>query len=164
MATNGFQALRHVGGGAQRYIELPMKSAYDTNIFSGDAVEITTDAGYVNAATATGAAQKIGVFSGCMYTLPTGEQKFSPMWPANTIASDIRALVSGDNGVSYRVQADTVTDASVGSACDLVATAGSTITGLSGMTVAVGAGAFSIRKILDDANNIVEVVATNSIV
>lgn len=160
---NGFQALRHVAGGSQRYIELPMKSAYAANIFSGDAVEITTDAGYVNAAAATAAAQDIGVFVGCMYTLPTGEQKFSPMWAASTVASDIKALISGDKGVSYKVQADAVTDVSVGLACDLVATAGNTSTGLSGMTVAVGAGAFTIRKILDDTNNIVEVVPVNSI-
>lgn len=161
--ANGFQALRHVGGGAQRYIELPMKSAYDTNIFSGDAVEITTDAGYVNAAAATGAAQDIGVFAGVMFVNAQGEQKFSPMWLADTVGSDIRALVSGDKGVSYKVQADAVTDASVGLACDLVATAGTVATGLSGMTVAVGAGAFTIRKILDATNNIVEVVPTNSI-
>lgn len=160
---NGFQGLRHVAGGAQRYIELPMKSAYVANIFNGDAVEITTDPGYVNAAAATAAAQDLGIFVGCMYVLPTGEQKFSPMWPAGTIASDIRALVSGDKGVSYKVQADAVTEASVGLACDLVATAGNTATGLSGMTVAVGAGAFTIRKILDADNNIVEVVPVNSI-
>ena len=86
------------------------------------------------------------------------------MWPANTVATEAKALVSGDKGTSYKVQADAVTQASVGSACDLVATAGDTKTGQSGMTVAVGAGAFIIRKILDDANNIVEVVPANSIV
>lgn len=162
--ANGFKALRHVGGGVQRYIELPIKSGYDTNIFNGDAVEVTSDPGYVNAAAATAGAQDIGVFVGCMYVNAQGEQKFSKMWPADTVATNAFALVSGDNGVSYKVQADAVSQVSVGLACDLVATAGNVSTGESGMTVAVGAGAFTIRKILDDADNIVEVVATNSIV
>lgn len=162
--ANGFKALRHVGGGVQRYIELPIKSGYAANIFNGDAVEITTDAGYVNAAAATAGVQDIGVFVGCMYVNAQGEQKFSPMWPTGTVATEAKALVSGDNGVSYKVQADAVTQASVGAACDLVATAGNVKVGSSGMTVAVGAGAFTIRSILDDANNIVEVVPVNSIV
>lgn len=162
--ANGFKALRHVGGGVQRYIELPIKSGYAANIFNGDAVEVSTDQGYVNAAAATTAAQDIGFFVGCMYVNAQGEQKFSKMWPTGTVATEAYALVSGDNGISYKVQADAVTDASVGLACDLVATAGNVKTGESGMTVAVGAGAFTIRKVLDDVNNIVEVVPTNSIV
>ena len=162
--ANGFKALRHVGGGVQRLSEYPIKAAYATKIYSGDAVEISTDQGYINRAAATAAAQSVGVFLGVSYVSAQGEIKYAPMWPGAQVgATDIRAIVTGDKNVSYKVEADAVTDASVGLPCDLVATVGNDSIGSSGMTVAMGAGAFVVRKILDDDANIVEVVAAKGL-
>ena len=162
--SNGFKALRHVGGGVQRLSAYPIKTGYGVSIFNGDIVEIKTDAGFINRAAPTGAAQNSGVFVGVSYVNARGEQKFSPVWEAGTVGTDIQALVSGDNEVSYAVTSDVATQAKVGASCDFVAGAGNISTGQSGMSVAVGAGTATIRSILNESEKLVEVVLKSSLV
>ena len=160
--SRGFRALRHVGGGAQRLAEYPIASAYNTSIFNGDIVTLT--AGNVTLAADTAA--NIGVFVGCMYVNAQGEQKFSPMWLADTVGSDIQALVSCDTGVTYKVEVSAGT-VQAGITGKLVNTAGSNTTGLSAQTFNAddtGVQA-TIRKVLpqEGGADIAEVVLTTVI-
>jgi len=160
--SRGFRALRHVGGGAQRLAEYPIASAYNTNIFNGDVVTLT--AGNVTLAADTAA--NVGVFVGVMFVNAQGEQKFAPMWTADTIGTDIRALVSADTGVTYKVEVSTGT-VQAGITGKLVNTAGVVKTGISAQTFNAddtGVQA-TIRKVLPQENgaDMAEVVLTTVI-
>jgi hypothetical protein len=161
--ANGFKALRHVGG-KTNLSGYPIASGYASNIFNGDVVNLT--AGNVTVASATGSAQKTGTFLGCMYVLPTNEQKFSPYWPTGTVATEISAIISGDKDTTYKVElavaeAD-LTSADVGGAADLEVNAGSPRTGQSAFALIRGAGTFTIRNVIDSRT--AEVVAANAII
>ena len=78
-------------------------SAYDTNIFSGDAVQLLTG-GTISRDTADAAMTPIGVFLGCTYTDPSlGYQLFNQYYPADTVASDIMAYVADGTDVLFKV-------------------------------------------------------------
>jgi hypothetical protein len=78
-------------------------SAYNTSIFSGDAVQLLTG-GTISRDTADAAMTPIGVFLGCTYTDPSlNYQLFSQYYPANTVASDIMAYVADGTDVLFKV-------------------------------------------------------------
>jgi len=83
--------------------EYSIASAYDTSIFNGDAVTLVTG-GTVERDTADAAMTPIGVFLGCSYTDPTlGYKVFSQYYPADTVASDIKAIVADGTDILFKV-------------------------------------------------------------
>ncbi len=136
-APFGFRPTKMLGGapfnGSQT--EYGIASTYNTNIFSGDAVELHTD-GTVTIA-AAGQTNILGVFNGCFYTDSTGAPNWSKYWPASTTSTDAVAFVVDDPNVLFEAQEDS-TDigaswpANRGSNANFVSThAGSTKTGRS---------------------------------
>lgn len=105
---------------------------YATSIFYGDLVAIA-NTGTIGKATATTAANFLGVFVGCTYTDPTLNYKLhSNMWLGGTTASDIMAYVVDDPHMVYQAQSSTtVAQTVLGNNIDLVQTAGNTNIGMS---------------------------------
>ena len=130
-----------------------IKASFTTQIFYGDAVRmwISGDsssgaAGYitpwVNGDGAAGAtAILVGIFLGCEYYSSSQRQTVkSQFWPGGDAAADGAAFVCDDPESQWMVQAGTAatpfTQAYVGATADVTASpAGSTITGISGMTL-----------------------------
>ena len=136
-APFGFRPTKMLGGapfnGGQT--EYGIESTYNTNIFTGDAVELHTD-GTITIA-AAGQTNIVGVFNGCFYTDSTGAPNWSKYWPASTTSTDAVAFVVDDPNVLFEAQEDS-TDigaswpANRGSNANFVSThAGSTKTGRS---------------------------------
>jgi len=151
--ANGFKALRHVGGGAQRYIEYPLTPASTAAIYNGDAVQIDATLGTIEIAgldVATG----VGVFIGCRYVNGSGSQIFSNSWPADTAATEAYAIVSADQEVTYKVVAAAATQAAVGDLFETVDNGSETL-GLSTQTVIAGAdnGPWVMVSLLPTASN-----------
>jgi len=126
----GFKAVNGLGGlpyaGSTRNI--PIASAYGTNIFYGSLVYVQST-GNLAIATSTGADATtngfptgtantgcVGVFVGCSYTNPSTKQKvFAQNWPSGTVASDAVGIVVDDDRVVFQVQAaGSMTTADVG--------------------------------------------------
>ena len=128
---NGLRAVRHSTGGAIRLSEYAIASAYNTDIFTGDQVEMT-GTGKIIAKAAAGNMDSIGVFAGCRYVDAQGRQVFSPMWPANQVATDIRAMVYDDPNIVFEAQVSTIAAADVGQLADWAAGTGNATTGISG--------------------------------
>ena len=77
-------------------------SAYNTNIFYGEAVKLVT-AGTIERDTADAAMISIGIFMGCTYTDPgTSQITFKQYWPASTVASDALAYVVDATDVLFK--------------------------------------------------------------
>lgn len=122
---------------------MPIASGYNTNLFNGDVVKLTTDGTLIkDAGTAT--ATPVGVFLGCSYTDPVLKYKiFSQFYPANTVASDIQAVVVDDPDTLFKVAvvsgttviAGVARTAVVGKNMSLVQNAGSTTSGNSKVAV-----------------------------
>ena len=138
-APFGFVPVRMVGGayfnGGQD--EYDIADGYNTNIFSGDVVELHTD-GTITIG-AAGQTNLIGVFNGCFYTTDGGEPTYSKYWPASQSSSDAKAFVITDPNVVFEAQEDSTNigsasthPAQVGSNADFVSThAGTTAAGRS---------------------------------
>lgn len=130
-APFGFRPRRHLTGGNIRQSEYSIASAYNTNIFKGDPVEMTGTGKNVQLAAAANA-DNIGIFAGVRYVNAQGEQKFSKHWPADQVATEIVAYVYDDPNIVYECQIDTIAEADVGNQVDWNAGTGSTTTGVSG--------------------------------
>ncbi len=128
---NGFTPAYHLTGGTIRMTEMRIADDYATSIFSGDLVTLVAD-GVIEVGAASTPA--VGVFAGCSYTKDNGEVVFSAYWPASTSVqgSYATAYVYTDPQIVYRAQ---FTGASgiveIGSAVDVLGTAGSTTNGRS---------------------------------
>ena len=117
-------------------------SAYDTNIFHGDAVTLVTG-GTIARDTADAAMTPIGVFLGCTFTDPSsGNVTFRQYFPADTAASDIRAYVADGTDILFKVavvsSGTTIGDLAItdiGANVAGVNNAGSTITGNSKIAI-----------------------------
>lgn len=136
----GLRPSRHINGSCIKNNEYSIASAYSTNIFVGDCVEMT-GTGRNIAVAAGGNADNIGVFMGCRYVNAQGEQVFSKYWPASTVATDIVALVVDDPDVIFEAQTDTLAEADVGLLTDWDNGAGNALTGQSGRELAASSGA-----------------------
>ena len=134
-APYGFKPVNLIGGqvfsGSTR--NLPIAYGYNTNIFYGDFVQLTS--GYVNilANTIAGNAA-VGVFLGCSFTNPVTKQKtFSQYWPAGTLAGDAQAIIADDPDTVFKAAvvtaAGTPTIASASSLLVGANMAGNTSTG-----------------------------------
>jgi hypothetical protein len=134
-APYGFKPVNLIGGqvfsGSTR--NYPIAYNYNTNIFYGDFVQLTS--GYVTllANTIAGNAA-VGVFLGCYYTNPSTKQRlFSQFYPANTLAGDITAIICDDPDTVFKAAvvtaAGTATIASASSILVGQNMAGNTSTG-----------------------------------
>jgi hypothetical protein len=78
----------------------PINYAYNTNIFFGDPVTLTTGSVTLPTLPVNSTNTIIGFFLGCTYTDPVTKQKrFSQYWPASTLAGDCMAYVADDPDV-----------------------------------------------------------------
>ena len=101
----GLKPVNLIGGqvfaGATR--QIPIASAYDTNLLNGDLVKLISS-GTLEKDAGTTTATPVGVFLGCRYTDPNlGYELYSQYFPANTVASDIVAYVADDPDQLYKV-------------------------------------------------------------
>jgi hypothetical protein len=163
-APYGFRPTKMMGGapfnGGQT--SYGIASEYNTNIFTGDAVELHTDGTItVGAAAAT---NLVGVFNGCFYTNSAGEPTYSKYWPASTTATDAVAFVIDDPRVIYEAQEDSTNigaswPANRGANADIVSThAGSTATGrskqeLDSSSITAATAQMRIVDVTTDPNN-----------
>lgn len=154
--ANGFKALRHVGGGVQRYSAYGIAATDIAPIFNGDMVK---EVGGDVSLAATNEIM-VGTFVGVMYVDNKGAQIFSPYWPGAAAApgaTKIEALVSADPKVTYAVE-DASGILAAGSLCDLVYAPGSTVNGQSAAQVGASVnGDFKVRGVRDASLNLVEV-------
>lgn len=151
----GFWPIRHLAGGTIRLTEFLIASAYNTNIFRGDVVKLVAGGGIELAAAGN---RFVGVFQGVSYVNAQGEQKYSKYWPANTVATDIKASVWSDPNIVFGVQsAGSTVAADVGNLGDHVAGTGSTTTGISAHelngTTGTGVAGFRILGKIDSPDN-----------
>lgn len=121
--------------------QIPIASGYNTSIFFGDVVTLTTTGTLVKD-TGTSTATPIGVFLGCSFTDPVFGKTFRQYFPANTAASDIVAYVVDDPDTLFKVAVvsgttviGSVARAAVGENTSLVQNAGNTATGNSRVAV-----------------------------
>lgn len=116
-ATAAPFGLRPIGrldnGSLEVFRQYPIASGYDTNIATGDIVQLVDGgtATTIEKQSGTGddstEIDMVGIFLGCKYTDPnTGQVTFSQLWPASTVASDAMAYVVDDPSVLFAIQAD----------------------------------------------------------
>jgi|TARA_R110000772_G_scaffold5385_4_gene19309 hypothetical protein len=140
----GLKPVNLIGGqvfaGATR--QIPIASAYNTNLLNGDLVKVVAS-GTLEKDAGTTTATPVGVFLGCRYTDPNlGYELYSQYFPANTVASDIVAYVADDPDQLYKVAVVSGTTVIagvgrtvVGNNMSLVQNAGSTQSGNSKVAV-----------------------------
>jgi hypothetical protein len=131
----GFLPARKRGSGTNStgVDELPIASGDARNIFTGDLVK--TSLGNIEPVSAD-ADYAVGVFQGVYYE-ENGEPKFKQYWPANTSASNIKAMVDTNPASTYFIQADASLSAGDINQLNFGLTlgAGSTFTGESGFGI-----------------------------
>jgi|TARA_R110002110_G_scaffold22279_1_gene86818 hypothetical protein len=155
-AAFGFVPIRHMSGNAPRANKYTITSGLAENIFTGDLCILTAD-GVITPHTAT-ETNNIGVFAGVSYTAADGSYVYSEYWPSGTTATDIIAYVYDDPFTVFKVQsAGTTAQTNIGNCADVVAGAGSTLTGNSGFeisgTMAAGIATCKIIALYDSPDN-----------
>jgi hypothetical protein len=131
-------------------------SGYASNILKGQAVQYSPNAGVIVPVvdSTTNSGLVTGVFAGVEFTDTTGRRRVSNYWPANTTATSIVAYFYNDPLIVYEIQTDgTMAQTAIGNEANLSNfTAGSTVTGLSQMTLSaslVGTGSAGQFRIVD---------------
>jgi hypothetical protein len=107
----GLQPINLIGGqvfaGSTRMF--PIASGYNTDLFNGQVVQLTTDGTLVVNGTTSGTSPTagiVGVFLGVEYTNPSTKQKLrAQYWPAGTVASDAVAYVCDDPDTVFKAVA-----------------------------------------------------------
>jgi len=156
-AAFGLTPIRHLSGnGYSRANKYTIASGLAENIFTGDAVILIAD-GVLTPHTA-GEVNNIGVFAGVSYTASDGSFVYSQYWPSGTVATDIIAYVYDDPYTVFKVQsAGTTAQTNIGNCADLVAGAGSTLTGQSGFemsgTMSNGTATCKILGVYESPDN-----------
>ncbi len=162
-AYMGFVPVRHAHGGLVRASAYKIASAYGADLFTGDAVILTS--GRVNIA-AQDSAVILGIFAGCQFLDSSGVPggRWSPYWPTGTVttgSADAIAYVYDDPGIVYRVQASVgtayVDTTHKGGSYDMIAThAGNAVTGISGQELNLGdtgSTQFQVLGLIDEVGN-----------
>lgn len=158
-APYGLRPIRHMSGGVVSTNEYTIATGYATSIFFGDVVQGVADGSIVQAE--AGNVDNLGVFAGCSYVNATGEQIFSPYWPASTTATNIKAFVYDDPNIIFAIQSDATGAAAADkhNGADWEVVAGDTKTGRSKWNLDVSAGlattgkALRILRVIDDGEN-----------
>ena len=122
--------------GTVRPTAMTIATGYAANILQNQPVKIHTD-GTIQAA-AIGD-RFIGTFQGVEFTDTDGRRRVSNKWTSGTAATDIVAYVTLDPTLVYEIQGDgAVAQTDIGKQGDFTTiTAGSTVTGLSGVMLDV---------------------------
>ena len=144
MATSatpyGFRPIGLLGSGtwSDSIRHISIASAYDTQIFYGDAVKLVSS-GTIEKDAGTTTMTPCGIFVGCRYTDPnTSQLTFAQQWTASLVASDAFAYVVDDPDVVWQVQADgTLAQTALGNNIAVTQTAGSTAIGTSKNSVTI---------------------------
>jgi hypothetical protein len=106
-APYGLKPINLIGGQvfAGQTRELPIAANYNTSIYNGDIVRISSGVVVKEAGTTTvSATGVVGVFLGCSYISPsTGQLLFSNFYPANTNVAGIVAYVADDPDQLFKV-------------------------------------------------------------
>lgn len=143
----GFLPARKRGSGTNStgVDELPIASGDARSIFTGDLVK--TSLGNIEPVSAD-ADFAVGVFQGVFYEAD-GEPKFSQFWPANTSASNIKAMVDTNPASTYFIQADASLSAGDINQLNFGLTlgTGSTFTGNSGFGIKASTRATTILPV-----------------
>ena len=155
-AAFGFVPVRHMSGNAPRTNKYTIASGLTENIITGDSV-VLINTGLLTPHTAT-ETNNIGVFAGVSYTASDGSFVYSEYWPSGTTATDIVAYVYDDPYTVFKVQsAGTTAQTNIGNCADVVAGAGSTLTGQSGFeisgTMAAGIATCKIIGLFEAPDN-----------
>ncbi len=138
------QAVSDQGGPSPRSLRIPngIASGQALNIFFGQPVKINPITGTLVPVTLT-TDPVMGVFLGCLFTPIGGRPSESPFWPAgatydNTNDMFAYVLPAWQDSFRWYVQADgPVTQVQLGQSFNFSnITAGNTLTGISGLTVA----------------------------
>ena len=97
-----------------KFRHLKIASAYNTDIFYGDFVEVKTGGTVEKVSVTTSIGTKlVGIFLGCKYTDPNSNQiVWKQRWTASVVASDAIAFVADDPFLLFRMQADAAVVAS----------------------------------------------------
>ena len=117
----------------------------------------TVTAGHVGPSE-TDATRNVGIFNGCLYEDPTtNKPTFQNYWPGD-VAAAADAFIYDDPDDLFEVQtAGTHTQAVVGQACDMVYTAGSTVTNGRSKEELLGtasaSGMFAVLRLSEDPSN-----------
>lgn len=137
-SPSGFQPVSHLIGGPGNWTTktFSIASAYDAAIYKDDPVELTGTGDNIQIAPA-GNEDNIGSFQGVEYTDANGRTIFSEYWPANTVATNVKAKVAADPNTIFEAQADSATADDLFALADWVVGTGSTINGRSGAYLAV---------------------------
>ena len=148
----GFKPINRVDGlpyaGAIR--QIPIASTYNTPIFNGDVVTITTGGTIAQAGSGNvTSANIVGVFVGCSYTNSQSQPVQAQYYPGNAAATSAVAFVVDDPMAAYKVAVafaansvvTTVTQAAVGTNMSYNQGTGSTTTGDSVGFVIAASGA-----------------------
>lgn len=145
-APFGFKENGVAGGGAAPTMSMVTRQiAYNntTKIFHGDPV-LNLDTGYIGQwVNGTAARLMAGIFNGCRYlSLSQGKVVYSNFWPggdaaAGTVFADITPTLPGVP-LQFIVQAASgpIVFADIGQTADVTVGTGSTITGISGASLA----------------------------
>ena len=142
-APFGAKAVFHPSGTIRTETVYPTVST-NAAIYKGDLVKYDGTTGVVVVSGANDAS--IGVFDGCRYNDVTGKPTYSPYWPGSTSgATNIEYYLITDQMVVYEIQCSgSLAATSIDDSADIIYTAGSTNTGVSGNALNVtlkGAGA-----------------------
>ncbi len=157
---------RPTSNGTSQY---KIASGQTAAIYAGDVVALagsgglkveggtTVTAGYVGPSE-TDASRNVGIFNGCLYEDPTtNKPTFQNYWPGD-VAAAADAFIYDDPDDLFEVQtAGTHTQAVVGQACDMVYTAGSTVTNGRSKEELLGtasaSGMFAVLRLSEDPSN-----------
>lgn len=141
----GLKPINLIGGqvfaGATRQIKIA--SGYNTDIFYGDVVRVSSDGVIVKEEGTTTVTRVVGVLLGVQFTNPSTKQiQFQQFWPAGTVAADAVAYVADDPDQLFKVAAvssgTTVAfygRTLIGNNVALVQNSGSTVTGNSAVGI-----------------------------
>jgi len=133
-AAFGLVPIRHMSGNAPRTNRYTIASETAENIFKGDLCTISSD-GVVLPHNA-GDEKNIGVFDGVSFTASDGSYVYSEYWPTGTVATDILVYVYDDPYTVFKIQSAGGPDqADLIKNANIVAGAGSTVTGQSGFEI-----------------------------
>lgn len=145
----GFRLVKQLGENVTNhgFNQYPIPSGYNTDLKTGDLVQLTGSAGTLAKMTGTTTGTPIGVFIGCSYTDAALGFVNRSIWPANTVASNAMGYVIDNPNAVFQVQASAaVNQNAIGTNAAVIQGAGNATLGVSGMNL--NAATFAVTATL----------------